>query len=409
MTWTVLAAATRDRRGRAVLRAFARRRRLHRISDAAVLGIYAELDDFVNPTMEAVAAALESAGLEHELITFEGVDHAFFNDTGRNYNEAAAAEAYTAMLDWFATHLAASQPGSRQPSRLRNNSLRVTVRADGRPDRTAKKVTVTSVLPPPPPPPQPPRPTEVPAGRRPAAAVVALFAVVALGAAAIGGWWVGREDADSGPTIVIPSVPATTVNQLQASGSGSATPGQASASAIDVAAIAETVAPSVVTVSATVGNGQAAGEAVGTGVIISADGEILTNAHVVAGAQDVRVRLAGNTEPIPATIVAADAGNDPALLRVDIGADLPAVTVADPATVRIGDPVVPSLRSRPRRRPKRDTGDRVCARSHVGDQRHGEPRWADPDRRGDLVGNSGRPARQRRRATRRHQHRGCGE
>ena len=84
--------------------------------NAAVLGIYAELDDFVNPTMEAAAAALEAAGLEHELITFEGVDHAFFNDTGRNYNEAAAAEAYTAMLDWFASHLA------RLPARIDNRA-----------------------------------------------------------------------------------------------------------------------------------------------------------------------------------------------------------------------------------------------------------------------------------------------
>ena len=75
-------------------------------------------------------------------------------------------------------------------------------------------------------------------------------------------------------------------------------------------------------------------------MIISADGEILTNAHVVAGAQDVRVRFAGNTEPVPATIVAADPGNDLALLRVDIDADLPAVTIADPASIRIGDPVV---------------------------------------------------------------------
>jgi carboxymethylenebutenolidase len=74
--------------------------------DAAVLGIYAELDDFVNPTMDAAAAALEAAGLEHELRTFDGVDHAFFNDTGRNYDTDAAAEAYAAMLDWFAVHLA---------------------------------------------------------------------------------------------------------------------------------------------------------------------------------------------------------------------------------------------------------------------------------------------------------------
>jgi carboxymethylenebutenolidase len=74
--------------------------------NAAVLAIYAELDDFVNPTMEAAQAALQEAGLEHELRTFEGVDHAFFNDTGRNYDADAAAEAYAALLEWFDAHLA---------------------------------------------------------------------------------------------------------------------------------------------------------------------------------------------------------------------------------------------------------------------------------------------------------------
>jgi carboxymethylenebutenolidase len=73
-----------------------------------VLAIYAELDDFVNPTMEAAEAALQEAGLEHELRTFEGVDHAFFNDTGRNYDADAAAEAYAALLEWFDAHLAAA-------------------------------------------------------------------------------------------------------------------------------------------------------------------------------------------------------------------------------------------------------------------------------------------------------------
>jgi carboxymethylenebutenolidase len=80
--------------------------------NAAVLGIYAELDDFVNPTMEAAEAALQAAGLEYELRTFDDVDHAFFNDTGRNYDADAAAEAYAAMLDWFDRHLGPSSDGS---------------------------------------------------------------------------------------------------------------------------------------------------------------------------------------------------------------------------------------------------------------------------------------------------------
>lgn len=74
-------------------------------SDAAVLAVYAELDTRVNGTRDAAVAALEAAGLTYEVRTFPGVDHAFFNDTGPRYNEAAATEAYQAVLDWFGTHL----------------------------------------------------------------------------------------------------------------------------------------------------------------------------------------------------------------------------------------------------------------------------------------------------------------
>ena len=74
--------------------------------NAAVLGIYAGLDTRVNGTMEAAEAALTSAGLPHELRVFDGVDHAFFNDTGPRYDADAAAQAYQAMLDWFGQYLA---------------------------------------------------------------------------------------------------------------------------------------------------------------------------------------------------------------------------------------------------------------------------------------------------------------
>ena len=62
---------------------------------------------------------------------------------------------------------------------------------------------------------------------------------------------------------------------------------------IDVGGVVDHVAPSIVTISTDVEGGHA----LGTGVIISADGEILTNAHVVNGATSIRVRLAGETEP----------------------------------------------------------------------------------------------------------------
>ena len=73
-------------------------------SRAAVLGVYGELDDRVNASRPAAKAALEAAGLEHELVTFGGADHAFFNDTGARFHPAAAAEAWRRTLNWFDAH-----------------------------------------------------------------------------------------------------------------------------------------------------------------------------------------------------------------------------------------------------------------------------------------------------------------
>jgi carboxymethylenebutenolidase len=74
-------------------------------SSAAVLGIYAEMDTRVNASRDAVDAALQKSGVEYQIRTFSGADHAFFNDTGPRYNEKAATEAYDAMLAWLGAHL----------------------------------------------------------------------------------------------------------------------------------------------------------------------------------------------------------------------------------------------------------------------------------------------------------------
>jgi carboxymethylenebutenolidase len=75
-------------------------------SGAAVLGVYAELDARVNMTRDDAEAALEDAGLTHEIVTYPGVDHAFFNATGDNYNKDQAEKAYAKVLSWFGRHLA---------------------------------------------------------------------------------------------------------------------------------------------------------------------------------------------------------------------------------------------------------------------------------------------------------------
>jgi putative serine protease PepD len=106
-----------------------------------------------------------------------------------------------------------------------------------------------------------------------------------------------------------------------------------------VAQAAQRLANSVVTISSSVDSGLSEGEATGTGVVVTSDGEILTNAHVVEGATEVRVRFAGDTEPVVAEVLAADAGNDLALLKVN-ATGLTAATFAKPGSVRVGDQVV---------------------------------------------------------------------
>jgi S1-C subfamily serine protease len=109
---------------------------------------------------------------------------------------------------------------------------------------------------------------------------------------------------------------------------------------IDVGSVVEYVAPSIVTISADVpGPLDQVGQSVGTGVITTADGEVVTNAHVVEDATEIRVRLAGESEPREATLLASDPGNDLALLRI-AGDDFVPAQFAQPGTTRIGDEVL---------------------------------------------------------------------
>ena len=106
-----------------------------------------------------------------------------------------------------------------------------------------------------------------------------------------------------------------------------------------IAQVAERLANSVVTISTTVDDDFGGGRGVGTGFVLTSDGEILTNAHVIEDATEVVVRFAGETEPRVAKILASDLGNDLALIKVDV-TGLIAATFAKPGSVQIGDTVV---------------------------------------------------------------------
>jgi len=73
-------------------------------SKAAVLAIYGGKDDRVNGTRDRAVDAMKKAGMTYDVITYDGADHAFFNDTGPRYDADAAAKAWTATLDWIRAH-----------------------------------------------------------------------------------------------------------------------------------------------------------------------------------------------------------------------------------------------------------------------------------------------------------------
>jgi putative serine protease PepD len=106
-----------------------------------------------------------------------------------------------------------------------------------------------------------------------------------------------------------------------------------------IAQVANSMADSVVTISSEVSDDMGSGQATGTGVVLTADGEILTNAHVIEGATTVKVRFASETEPRDAQVLASDPGNDLALLKINATGLKPAV-FAQVGSVRVGDPVV---------------------------------------------------------------------
>jgi S1-C subfamily serine protease len=174
------------------------------------------------------------------------------------------------------------------------------------------------------------------------------------------GGFVGAQIAQSGDdssTTDSTAVPSTVVDENDTSGNekpivptgdapGSSDEPVATAPAtngdepaLNVAEVLKKIQPSVVTIIALTETGMDQGRGTGTGVVITSDGDILTNDHVVDGADSVFVLFAGDTEPTPATVIAVDAGNDLALLHVDQTGLTPAV-FADPDSIDIGDEVV---------------------------------------------------------------------
>ncbi|WP_405530503.1 trypsin-like peptidase domain-containing protein [Streptomyces avidinii] len=164
---------------------------------------------------------------------------------------------------------------------------------------------------------QPAHAAPAPRAKRP----VALLAAVALAAALVGGGTAAavqqlmeRQAGTSG------GVNGTNVSQ---SSSGT------------VAGVAEQVSPSVVRIDVRTGSGQGTG----SGIVITADGEIVTNNHVVSGASEIQVTMSDGKKH-SARIVGTDPDKDLALIKLQGASGLTPAKLGSSGGVKVGDQVV---------------------------------------------------------------------
>ncbi|MBC2579221.1 S1C family serine protease [Clostridium sp. DJ247] len=137
------------------------------------------------------------------------------------------------------------------------------------------------------------------------------------------------------------------IAQNQSASSFNASPMVSSTGALTVSEIAKKVGPAVVGVSVksaaqsdSFGFSQRAEEGIGSGIIINEDGYILTNYHVINGAQQVSVIL-NNKKEVSAKIINYDAELDLAIIKVTENIKMPAVAeLGSSKDLQVGDSVV---------------------------------------------------------------------
>jgi S1-C subfamily serine protease len=130
--------------------------------------------------------------------------------------------------------------------------------------------------------------------------------------------------------------PSTVVREVTVSGSETTT--TAEGEGLSAATIYERVNRGVVEIATTsFAGGQAAQ---GSGFVYDEQGHVVTNQHVVAGANDINVRFADGAT-YPAELVGTDRSTDLAVIKVDAPASVfEAIRLGDSSALRVGDPVV---------------------------------------------------------------------
>jgi S1-C subfamily serine protease len=135
-------------------------------------------------------------------------------------------------------------------------------------------------------------------------------------------------------TTGTPTVAASGASTSTGSGSNSSSTGSGST---DVSSIAAKVDPGLVDIDTTLGYDQE--EAAGTGIVLTSNGEILTNNHVIDGATTISVTDIGNGKTYSASVVGYDKTKDVAVLQLHNASGLQTATI-DTSTASVGETVV---------------------------------------------------------------------
>ena len=160
--------------------------------------------------------------------------------------------------------------------------------------------------------------------------VTAVISAVLAAALMLGLGWAGI----SYGWITVPS--SSSMNSLSSNTGGSGSATAKSGEAPDWKTVASDVSASVVSITTQLSNGTGKG----SGAIIDKDGHIVTNNHVVSGAQQIQVTLS-NGNLYSAQLVGTDTTTDLAVIKLDNApSDLTAVTFADSDTLAVGEDVM---------------------------------------------------------------------
>ena len=158
---------------------------------------------------------------------------------------------------------------------------------------------------------------------------LAAVAVLTIAGGTIGGALAGKDS-----KATVSSAPSSSTSSTSTGGFNNASVAPSSPDKVDVSALISKALPGVVSISVELNGAPAAG----TGFVISSDGQIATNAHVVADATKIEVKFSDGSTAA-ASVLGVDRTDDLAVVKVD-KTGLTALPLGKSAALRIGEPVV---------------------------------------------------------------------